>query len=197
MNKEELEELLGELDEALANAFPGPEPIRVLVVGGACLLLAGVSTRPTMDVDVIVTDLMGEGEASLIYNLDKTTRKVRKTIEAVGKRHGWRGSQRVFLNDDCAPFLRELGEIPPTRLLLTYRKLELYVPADMSYILACKLISGREKKDYQDIAVLRQMLNVNTRERAQWVVNRYFPDPVLQHTYDLPKTLDEIFGKRG
>ncbi len=31
MNKPELEDLLGELDEALAKAFPIPEPMRVLV----------------------------------------------------------------------------------------------------------------------------------------------------------------------
>lgn len=196
MNKEELEGLLEELDGALVEAFPGPEPIRVLVVGGACLLLAGVTTRPTKDVDVILTDLFGEGEASLIYNLDRTTRKVRKTIETIGKRHGLRGNERFFLNDDCAPFLRELGEIPPSRLLLAYRKLHLYVPADMSYILACKLISGREDKDYEDITVLRQMLKINTREQAQWVVDRFFPDPILQRTYGLPTTLNEIFGKQ-
>ncbi len=34
MNREELEVLLTELDDALVQAFPGPEPIRVLVVAG-------------------------------------------------------------------------------------------------------------------------------------------------------------------
>ena len=42
MNKPELETLLEELDEALVKAFPGPEPMSVLVVGGACLLLSVV-----------------------------------------------------------------------------------------------------------------------------------------------------------
>ena len=59
MNKEELEALLDELDEALVVAFPGPETISVLVVGGACLVLSDVTTRPTKDVDVIITDLLG------------------------------------------------------------------------------------------------------------------------------------------
>lgn len=183
-----------ELDEALVEAFPGPEPIRVLVVGGACLLLCGVTTRPTKDVDVIVTDLLGEGEASLVMNLDKTTRKLRKTIESVGKRHGLRGAERCFLNDDCAPFLRELGEIPSARLLLAYKKLHLYVPEDLAYILACKLMAGRPAKDDDDIAVLLHLLDVHTRERARRLVNRYFPDLVLQYTYGLSKTLDRIFG---
>lgn len=38
MNKLELETLLEEFDEALVKAFPGLEPMSVLVVGGACLL---------------------------------------------------------------------------------------------------------------------------------------------------------------
>ncbi len=63
MNRDELALLLTELDEALAQAFPGPEPVRVLVVGGACLLLAGVTERPTRDIDVIITDLFGTGIA--------------------------------------------------------------------------------------------------------------------------------------
>jgi hypothetical protein len=197
MERTELEELLTELDDALLQAFPGPEPIRVLVVGGACLLFAGITTRPTKDIDVIVTDLLGTGEASLIYNLTKTTRKVRKIIESIGKSHGLRGDEKMFFNDDCAPFLRELGDIPPMRLLQAYRKLYIYIPADLSYILACKLIAGRPAKDHADIAVLRRMLNISTRQQAEWIVNRFFPDPVLQFAYGLSKNLDEIFGKNS
>lgn len=196
MNREELERLLEDLDEALVASFPGPDTIRVLVVGGACLLLAGVSARPTHDVDVIITDLLGGGEASMVFELDQTIRKLRNQILAVGKRHGLRGNARLFLNDDCAPFLRELGAIPPTRLYWALRKLHLYLPADLSYILACKLIAGREQKDYEDIAVLRQVLKVETRAQAQRTVDRYFPDPVLQQTYGLHQTLDVLFGPR-
>jgi len=39
MMKTEVEALLEEFDEALVQAFPGPEPMSVLLVGGACLLL--------------------------------------------------------------------------------------------------------------------------------------------------------------
>lgn len=196
MNREELALLLTELDEALVEAFPGPEPVRVLVVGGACLLLAGVTERPTRDVDVIITDLFGTGEASLVYNLTKTTRKVRTIISRIGRKHGLRGTDAMFLNDDCAPFLLELGEIPPMRLLQAYQKLHLSIPQDFTYILACKLIAGRPAKDYADVAALRQLLNISTRAQAEWIVTRYFPDPVLQRAYGLSKTLDEVFGKK-
>jgi hypothetical protein len=68
MNKHEIEAYLIELDEALAAAFLSPEPMRVLVVGGARLLLADVTTRTTKDIDVIITDLEGQGEASPVVN---------------------------------------------------------------------------------------------------------------------------------
>ena len=52
MNKVELEALLEELDVALVKAFPGPELLSGLVVGGACLLFQDVTSRPTEDVDM-------------------------------------------------------------------------------------------------------------------------------------------------
>ena len=195
MTKEELELLLQELDEALVETFPGPEPISVLVVGGACLVFADVTTRQTKDIDVIIFDLLGTGEASLVYNLNPTTAKIRKIIGIIGKRHGFRGNDRMFLNDDCASFLLELGQgqIPAKQLLKAYRKLHLYVPIDLQYILACKLMAGRPDKDFDDIALLRQKLNIHTSEQARALVRQFFPNPYHQQLYELPQTLKVIF----
>ncbi len=195
MNKEELEALLDELDEALVVAFPGPETISVLVVGGACLVLSDVTTRPTKDVDVIITDLLGTGEASLVYDLTPLAAKVKKIIEGIGKRHKLPPKDRMFFNDDCASFLLELGHgnLPQMQPLRTYRKLQLYVPADLRYILACKLMAGRPDKDLDDIAILREKLDIQTCEQAMMLVNRIFPSLYLQFIYQLPKTLKAIF----
>jgi uncharacterized nucleotidyltransferase DUF6036 len=195
MNKKELEELLEELDAALVTAFPGPEAISMLVVGGACLVFADITTRQTKDVDVIIFDLLGTGEASLVYNLNPMTTKFRKMIGAIGKRHGLRGDDRMFLNDDCASFLIELGKgnIPEIQLFRAYQKLHLYIPEDIRYILACKLMAGRPDKDFEDIALLRQQLDIHTREQARNLVRTFFPDPYHQHLYDLPQTLKVIF----
>ena len=195
MTKDELQILLEELDEALVAAFPGPEPISVLVVGGACLVFSDITTRQTKDIDVIIFDLLGTGEASLVYNLNPTTAKIRKMIGAIGKRHGFRGDDRMFFNDDCASFLLELGQgnIPDIQLFRAYRKLHLYVPTDLRYILACKLMSGRPDKDFGDISLLRQKLNIQTREQARTLVEEFFPDPYHQQLYELPQTLKMIF----
>ncbi len=142
MNKEELEVLLGDLDQELASTFPGPEPICLLVVGGACLLLAGVSARPTKDIDVIITDLFGSGQASLVFELNKTTRTIRTLIQRVGKRYGLRGKEAHFLNDDCMPFLLEMGGLPPMTLLAAYTKLHLFLPPLVIWRKICQDFRG-------------------------------------------------------
>src|SRR6266566_1750925 len=149
MNKPELEALLEELDEALAQAFPGPEPMSVLVVGGACLIFQDVTNRSTEDVDVIIFEMMGSEESTLIFN-SPIADKIRRIIKGIGRRHGLKGERQMFLNDDCAPFLLELSEneLPPMRLLKAYQKLHLYIPDDLKYILACKLMAGRPTKDF-------------------------------------------------
>ena len=195
MNKLELEALLEELDVALAKAFPGPEPMSVLIVGGACLIFQDVTDRSTEDVDVIIFEMMGSEESTLIFNAPIAD-KIRRIIKGIGKRHGLKGKQQMFFNDDCAPFLLELGEndLPPMRLLKAYQKLLLYVPNDLRYILACKLMAGRPEKDLDDITILCGRLGVQNREQAQQVVDQYFPSPIHQATYLLPQTLNRIFG---
>jgi hypothetical protein len=198
MNKPELEALLEELDEALVKAFPGPEPLSGLVVGGACLLFQGITDRPTEDVDMIIFEMLGSEENTLIFK-SPIADKVRRIIKRIGKSHGFKGDRQMFLNDDCSPFLLELSEneLPPMRLLKAYQKLHLYVPSDLKYILACKLMAGRPEKDLADIEILCRRLDIQNRAQAQQVVNQYFPSPVHQTTYLLPRTLDRVFGKQA
>jgi len=63
--------------------------------------------------------------------------------------------------------------------------------------LACKLIAGRPDKDYSDIAILRNLLHISTRDQAQEVVSRFFPDQEGQEFFDVSRNLDEIFGDEG
>ena len=195
MNKLELETLLQELDLALVKAFPGPEPLSVLVVGGACLLFQDVITRPTEDVDVIIFEMLGSEETTLIFH-SPIADKIRRIIKGIGKRHGLRGDHQMFFNDDCCPFLLELSEneLPPMRLFKAYQKLQLYVPDDLQYLLACKLMAGRPTKDFADIQALCQRLEVRNRAQAQQVVDQYFPSPVHQDIHLLSQTLEILFG---
>ncbi len=196
MTKSELEALLREFDEALVQAFPGLEPMSVLLVGGACLLLQGITAQPVDSVDVIILEMLGSQERTLVFH-SPTADKIRRIIREIGKRHGLKGERQQFINDDAAPFLLELSEqgVPPKRLLTAYRKLHLYAPRDLGYLLACKLMIGRPEKDGADIAVLCQTLAIQNRAQAQHLVDRYFPSPAQQATYRLSCTLESLFGK--
>src|SRR5947209_20244242 len=107
------------------------------------------------------------------------------------------GSSRHMMAAAAAPFLLELSEdeLPPMRLLTAYRKLHLYAPRDLGYLLACKLMLGRPERDDADIAVLCQALAIQSRTQAQQIVDRYFPSPAQQAMYRLPRTLESVFGK--
>jgi hypothetical protein len=196
MTKTELKALLKGFDEALLEAFPGPEPMSVLLVGEAYLLLQEITTQPIDSVEVIILEMLGSQERTLVFH-SPTADKLRRIIREVGKRHGLKGERQQFFHDDSAPFLLELSEqeLPPMRLLTAYRKLHLYVPKDPGYLLACKLMVGRLEKDAADIAVLCQTLAIQNRAQAQQLVDRYFPSPAHQATYRLPCTLESIFGR--
>jgi hypothetical protein len=196
MTKSELEAFLKEFDEALLGAFPGPEPMSVLLDGGACLLLQEITTQPTDSVEVIILEMLGSQERTLVFH-SPTADKIRRVIREIGKRHGLKGERQQFINDDSAPFLLELSEyeLPPMRLLKVYRKLHLYTPRDLGYLLACKLMLGRPEKDGADMAVLRQTLSIRSPAQAQQLVDQYFPSPAHQATYRLPCTLESMFGR--
>ena len=138
MTKSELEALLREFDEALVQAFPGPEPMSVLLVGGACLLLQGITAQPVDSVDIIILEMLGSPEPTLVFH-SPIADKIRRIIREIGRRHGLKGERQQFLNDDAALFLLELSEyeLPPMRLLKAYRKLHLYTPRDLDYLLPC------------------------------------------------------------
>src|SRR5579859_2460374 len=135
MTKSELEVLLKEFDAALVEAFSGSGPMSALLVGGACLLLQGITTQPTDSVEVIILEMLGTQERTLVFH-SPTADKIRRIIREIGKRHGLRGERQQFFNDDSAPFLLELSEqeLPPKLLLKAYRKLHLYVPRDLGYL---------------------------------------------------------------
>jgi hypothetical protein len=195
MTKTELEALLREFDEALVEAFPGPEVMSVLLVGGACLLLQGITAQPIDVVEVIILEMLGSQERTLVFH-SPVADKIRRLIREIGKRHRLKGERQQFLNDDSALFLLELSEqaLRWKLLLRAYRKLHLYAPRDLGYLLACKFMLGRPEKDGADIAALCQVLEIQNRAQAQQLVDRYFPFPAHQATYRLSCTL-ESFGK--
>lgn len=193
MNKEELEAALVELDTALVKAFPNAEPMRCLVVGGACLVLAEISARPTKDIDTIIIDFLGRGSDTLVYGDEADKKKVRQIIRKLGRQFGLPKNELLWFNDDCSSFLVEVSDIPAMRLVREYQKLLLYIPDDMGFILACKFMAGRPAKDFADIKILCDLIGIHTRAQAQQLVDRFVPSLYHQHLHDVRKTLKILF----
>lgn len=97
----------------------------------------------------------------------------------------------TWINDVIGDFLRDVSKIPQGTLWRTYGLLQVYIP-EVDYILALKLLAGRQK-DKEDIQLLCEQLHINTRIHAQQVVDRYIPDKQVQQINNLDKTLGILF----
>src|SRR5258708_34269586 len=101
----------------------------VLLVGGAWLLLQGITAQLTDSVEVIIFEMLGSPERTLIFH-SPIADKIRRIIREIGKRRGLKGERQQFINDDSAPFLLELSEhdLPPLTRLKAYRNRIPYPP---------------------------------------------------------------------
>ena len=177
MESEEVEAYFQALDEELEKRKLH-KPVRLAVVGGVYMMFFFKNRASTKDVDVIPLDFPDTTEPN------QATRAFRSAVNAVAKRYQIR---RDWMNDVVAAFTQELGALSLWR---SYTNLEIYVP-NAECILVLKLLAGREK-DEDDILVLCEMLNIQTREQAQELVDRY-ADKSWQKECVLDKTLDALF----
>ncbi len=180
MEAQEIEAHLADLGQELQN-LGVEEPVRILMIGGAFMLTQLHNRSTTQDVDVLLKDV-DDPTVSPIYQTFRTA------VQAVARRNQL---SITWINDVIADFLRNVGTVPEGVLWRTYAMLEVYIPPD-EYILALKLLANR-KKDQNDIIALCQQLNIQTREQAQQVVDRYVPDREVQYLSNINKTLSILF----
>src|ERR1051326_2310742 len=143
MQARAIETHLAELGEELERQGI-EQPIRLLVIGGAFMLLQIQNRKSTDDIDVIFKDAE-HPLASPLYQAFKGA------VQTVAMRKRLRGS---WLNDIMAEILQEISHVPAGTLWRRYGKLEVFFPPK-EYILALKLLAGR-RKDRDDILALCQ-----------------------------------------
>jgi hypothetical protein len=158
------------------------EPVRIMVVGGAFMLLAVKSRKSTEDVDVVLMDIPDS------TNPTSQTKAFQAAVRGVASKHKLK---RKWLNDDVAYFIRDMAPNPEPLLWRKFKNLHVYLPPQ-EYILALKLMVYR-LKDMNDIEALCKELNVTTREQAQAIVDHFVLDRRWQEEYMLEDTLDELF----
>lgn len=180
MQAEEIEAHLAELGQELQE-MGLQRPIRILLVGGAFMLTQIRNRQATDDIDIVIKDVK-----------DTTTPWLYQTFKAAIRSVAMKNKiPTSWLNDVIGDFLRDLGSVPDGKLWRTYGKLEVYLPPE-EYILALKLLAGRPK-DRNDILALCKRLQVQTREQAQQVLDRYIPNKQLQRMNKIEKTLTRFF----
>jgi hypothetical protein len=179
MHAEEIETYLAELGQELKRRRIG-QPVRILLIGGAFMLLQVKNRQATDDIDVVLKDV----EDTLNSPLYDT---FRAAVQAIATRNQLRGG---WLNDLMAEILHDMGTLPEGTLWRTYGRLEVFLPPE-DYILALKLLAGRQK-DQRDIEALCQQLQIHNREQAQQLLDHYIP-PRFQQFRRIDETLDLFF----
>jgi hypothetical protein len=160
----------------------GIPSVRVMILGGAYMLLTAESRRSTQDIDVFPLNYTDSSQP------DQQTQKILKSIRSVAKKHQLKGD---WFNDAAFGILGWM--MPPIEqmtLWRTYGVLEIFMPP-ADFILATKLFGYRDK-DFNDVQVLLAKLQISTREQAQALVDRYI-DRKTQQEYYTFVTLDDLF----
>lgn len=180
MQAQDIEDYLTDLGDELQTRGLA-QPLRILIVGGAYMLIEGYSRPPTQDIDVLLRDI-DDPTTSPTYPV------FRAAILTVANR---RLLPPTWINDVIGDALRAAGTIPSGTLWRTFRMLEAYLPPS-DYMLALKLFAGRPK-DRQDIMNLSQHLGIRSRDEAQEVIDRYIPSQQLQQLNHVGDILDELY----
>lgn len=188
--------MLEDLGDELAKRFD--EPVELLVIGGACLILLGgeeiqreTGRANTYDVDIYPLNVGGLTTV-LEFEPGPDAKELTKAIKVVARRNRL-GSD--WLNDDSYMLSGGMkGYVKIKRhectLWAQYGMLAVYVPP-WSFLLACKLFAGRDK-DEEDTMYLIRKLGIASRTELQAVVDRYI-NFAWQGTHGVPETISKFF----
>lgn len=167
-------------DELKAMNVQGP--IQLLLVGGGYMLTQVRNREVTDDIDTVWVrpEMYSDSE---VYRLFKAA------VQFVASDEGLAPS---WLNADVSDFVRAAGPLPKMSLWKEFGALHVYLPGK-DFILAHKLVAGR-RKDEDDIRSLCKQLSVNTRKKAQKILDKYISKEVQNNNHVAAK-LDVFFVK--
>ena len=183
MNSDEIEKYLAELGTELKNRGI-KKPVRLMLIGGAYMLLLANAPRSTNDIDVFWL----EEDA-----FQQTLNPLRESVQAITKRHA--------LNPDWFNYVAQLlmyDEIivPNGKLWKRFGPLHIHIPT-REYILALKITAGRDK-DLEDCAILLSQTTIKTRQQARQLLNQYIlPEGQEKNAEQIENSLDQLFEERS
>jgi len=180
MDAKDIERYLS-LVGAELQAMSVQEYIQLLLIGGGYMLTQVRNRTVTGDIDAMFMD-------THVYSDSEVYRLFQAAVQFVANDEALEPS---WLSTDVGDFLRIAGPFPSITLWKKFGPLHMYIPPKQ-FILAHKLLAGREK-DRDDIDALCHQLGINTRKKAQEILDTYIKKDI-QNNSEVAATLDDFFG---
>lgn len=178
---EDIERYLAELGSELKNRGV-KKPVRVLLIGGAYMLLLANAPRSTRDIDIFWLDEEG---------LQQAYAPLQESVQMIGQKHDLDAD---WLNHFAQLLISDEVRIPDGKLWKRFGPLHVCIPA-REYILALKIMAGREK-DVEDCAILLPKTRIRTREQVQQILDQYIlPEGQQKNAESIEKALNRLFGE--
>lgn len=183
MEAGDIERYLAELGTELQNRGL-KQPVRILLIGGAYMLLLANAPRSTKDIDIFWLDEDG---------LQRAYAPLRESVQVIKQKHDLDAD---WLNYLAQMLMYDEVIVPGGKLWKRFGPLHVYAPPN-EYILALKIIAGRQK-DLDDCAILLPKTNIRTREQAQQLLERYILQNGQQkHAESIETALNHLFRGDG
>jgi hypothetical protein len=181
MEARDIKRYLADLGAALKNRGV-KKPLRMMLIGGAYMLLLENATRSTEDIDIFWLE-------------EDAFERMREVLSAcmleVARKHMLPPNWFNFLTQ---VILMHDIYIPDGTLWKRFGPLHIYIPP-REYILALKMTAGRPK-DLDDCAILLPQTAIQTIEQAKELLNKYIlPEAQEEHVEQIEKSLDILFGE--
>lgn len=179
MEAHDIENYLAELGAELEERGI-KKPIRILIIGGAYMLILEHASRTTEDIDIFWL----EGDS-----FQQMRSALSECVLTITRRHTLRPDwfnylSQILMQNDIV--------IPHGKLWKQYGPLYVYMPP-REYILALKIIAGRDK-DLADCAILLPQTNVKTRQQARKLLDEYIlPEAQEKNAAQIEDALHKLF----
>lgn len=181
MEAGDIERYLAELGAELKNRGI-KKPVRILLIGGAYMLLLANASRSTKDIDIFWLDEDG---------LQRAYAPLRESVQAIKQKYNLEAD---WLNYLAQMLMYDEVLVPDGALWKRFGPLHVYAP-EVEYILALKITAGRQK-DLEDCAILLPKTKIRTREQAQQVLDRYILSGGQQKNIErIENALNRLFGR--
>lgn len=180
MKSEEIEQYMAELGAALQSQGI-KKPVRMLLIGGAYMMLLANAPRTTDDIDMFWVE---EGE-----DFHKAHLAVRDGVQTIADKYSLPLNWFNYLTQ---MLIYDKVIMPRGKLWKRYGPLYVYVPPK-EYILALKILAGRDK-DITDCRILLPQTQVRTRQQVRRVLDRYIlPDAQKDAAENIEYSLNMLF----